>query len=416
MNLGYILKRPIENFYCANSYLAEEFKNYESRRSYEEYLEKYSRNKKYGLYRYLYELHTNKIIIPIDDYTVGELLKDIYGEGNVPYEDGEYTYNVIFMINYFLNNCKIEELAMPGVDIYIGFICDGDVNIDLFRNVGSVHFKCCTDINDYLTWTKAARDVSVPFVSTINKPFSMWSANNKVKHFLNVIEETQDESFQCNKDASRLVLYKGIFDSTNTAATIASEIDYIHYITMRVLYYFMWRQGVVPNGKMINSCKNLKNVGEQIIKYADKDDPCFEMINNGRIRVPEKLKKLHKKLEKYMPFNINIDEFNFNGLIQFINELRNDTKGHGVIQDEMADVIIKILLYYISFIHKFLVLEKFSCMIAKDVCFAGYEGREMEGRTVFFNGEYTPNLLWECKKNNNKYMNFFEGEYIVPSI
>ena len=117
-----------------------------------------------------------------------------------------------------------------------------------------------------------------------------------------------------------------------------------------------------------------------------------------------------------MPFNLNIDEFNFTGLIQFINELRNDTKGHGVIQDEMADVIIKMLLYYISFIHKFLALEKFSCMIAKDVCLAGYEGREMEGRTVFFNGEYTPNLLWECKKNNNKYMNFFEGEYIVPSI
>lgn len=385
--------------------------------SYINYLEKNKKDvSQYNIFRYFYDMDVRAIYLPVSiDYLKDIILKSVEMTEN----DDAWKAYIPATIESYLGS--FPEIVVPGIDVYLGIIGLDDRDYNLYESVNSIHVKGFQDFNDYFTWAKHGSDF--PSISEKFKSFgySDWTEYNKINYFLKVMKDTGDESF-CNSsnDAARMILYKGIYDSKNITASVAAAFDYIYFLVLRVLYYYMWKRDIVPNENIIRSCLNLKYAANKISEYVSEEDPCYENIKNLVIPFPKELRRLHKELRKYTPYDFECDGFSFSGLMSFINSFRNDTKGHGVLEGKMADIILRILLYYISFLHIFLAVDRFECITICDYTKMLYSNDDSDDTSfypnIYFDGYYTPNLLWKCEKNKKRYMNFFEGDYIVPSL
>ena len=128
--------------------------------------------------------------------------------------------------------------------------------------------------------------------------------------------------------------------------------------------------------------------------------------------------KACRRSKKYYGISVVGEDYNFLGLVDILQKIRNRTRGHGVIIGKSGMVLWEILFLYILMLVYLLQMQDFLIEVQGEEVYAGYKGEELICLSPFVIGQNeVPCILHQRKaKKGSEYINYFYGEYTIPDI
>lgn len=186
--------------------------------------------------------------------------------------------------------------------------------------------------------------------------------------------------------------------------------DFIEFILY--IYYYYGKKCTNEEVKL-NHIMSYEDLGKEIDRLFEKHPMNFEY---SKYEVPFDLKNGFKKIKKYFGLEIKGDYINFLGCIMILQQLRNCTKGHGVIIGKSAKALREFLVQSIMFILGLTEFNRFDIIINEDKIKCGYRDIkivDMDPYIILCDKQ--PYILYEEKKRK-EYINYFDGKYAIPEI
>ena len=162
-----------------------------------------------------------------------------------------------------------------------------------------------------------------------------------------------------------------------------------------------------------NFTRNCQN----ILYYMPENAPCYEDLHFRSIKLPPRLKQLHRQLADILCCDIVSDQITFINLAALVGALRNITKGHGYIRGMEAGVLWEILMYDAMMLNRFLHLNEFHIEAYDSVgqVILGYPDAMYHLGSGMTMDHRVPCPLYSVDRRGRLvYMNYFEGKFTVP--
>lgn len=196
----------------------------------------------------------------------------------------------------------------------------------------------------------------------------------------------------------------------NTYKSIMLFFDYLEFLLLNLYYY----------GKKYNK-EDVANT--KIMSYEDLGKEIIRLFSSKNLYVKRESyysssewKKVCRQLKKYFSLDITGDTFNFLGLIMILQQVRNCTKGHGVIVGKSAEVLRTFLIYLTIQICLSFELFYFFYTVVDTKVFAFYHSFEdIDLSPYVFVIDGHPLILYENGKRK-EYIDYFSGNYIISEI
>lgn len=203
--------------------------------------------------------------------------------------------------------------------------------------------------------------------------------------------------------------------------------DYMEFMLSLIHYYYKVKAGEVMEKK--REIYDVKKHGVEILRLS-KGARRGSTLRDEVVDISKPALGLHDKLEKYYSIRVKGLEqleaeklfpdycYNFLGMIDVLQRVRNRTRGHGVIVGKSGYVLWDTLYFYCIMMMHFLDVAHFALEIRGDKVYAGYDDEELICLSPFVIGENDVPLIWHQTKGKQKveYINYFYGEYTIPEF
>lgn len=211
--------------------------------------------------------------------------------------------------------------------------------------------------------------------------------------------------------------YRGIMAHTSELTSFMALMDYMDLVLRLCLYTLMARKGDrAMNRETIPD--DFAQLGNCIISMAQQGTPLGEGIYNTG--VPCRLTGVLKGMEQILHVKLEGQEFRFLGLCDFLYYIRNKTRGHGSVQDNLG-ILWAFALEASLALGRFLRLDIFSFEVRLGLIWAGWGG---EDKVVLDPLAYPkadcPIVAFDPgdrgkKQKDITYIDYFHGRLVTPS-
>lgn len=237
----------------------------------------------------------------------------------------------------------------------------------------------------------------------------------RVKTYRKALKDMGCESVFLNSNSYFVGLFKNAFDHRDTTTSALSFLDFMEFAMLNVQYVLMEMEGTEVAEEV--ETPDFEHMGNYIFEHAKERSVLYERTHYGVITIPEECQNLHKRLQKYLSCEITGAEMDFQSLIQILHQIRLATKNQLIFEKEYIEILWNLLLYYSIMFNRFLDLYNFGIRVDNTKIWAGYiEGYEdgyIRTRKYFVQNEGVPCPVWEIKKGEKKYINYFYKKYVT---
>lgn len=130
-----------------------------------------------------------------------------------------------------------------------------------------------------------------------------------------------------------------------------------------------------------------------------------------------------KKIEVCFGYKIIGDSYNFRGMMSLLNEIRNKTRGHGVLTEANSGSIWNFLVCEMFFLMRSIDVMDFTIYSENGQFFTEHRGVKCCISSLIITEDAMPCIPVSAsgtRKNSSakklRYMNYFSGKYIVPDV
>jgi len=210
--------------------------------------------------------------------------------------------------------------------------------------------------------------------------------------------------------------FQNMFLNTERKLAILAGFDYVDMVLRFVLYHLAVKKNLGFQERLVND--DIQFMGDEIVKLLDEEDCLYETVIQKTVPINDTVENALTILSNYYPLKFEGNEINFSGLMYLIRILRNQTRGHGAIQDAIVDPLWYALYVLFVLFSSMLQVYNFEIQVREDSILTGYS----EDGWVFPMGEYgmissnMPCPLYHIKNSKKEYINYFKGDIIVPHI
>ena len=211
--------------------------------------------------------------------------------------------------------------------------------------------------------------------------------------------------------------FQHMFRSTERRLSILAGFDYVDMILRFVLYHFAVKKGLGFQPRMVDD--DIQYMGAELLKLLDEQDAIHETAVRTTLPINETLRNALLILETYFPLKAEGTQINFTGLVTLLRILRNNTRGHGAIQDSIVDPLWYALYILFVILGDMLQISDFEIRLCDDGSIQTGYGRD---GWLYPMGEYgmlsdhMPCPIYQIKGKKKEYINYFRGDFIVPHI
>ncbi len=210
--------------------------------------------------------------------------------------------------------------------------------------------------------------------------------------------------------------FQNMFRNTERTQAILAGFDYVDMVLRFVLYHFAVKKGLGFQERLVDD--DIQALGEEILQLLDEEDFLYETAVIKTVPVNNTVENALLILSEYFPLKFEGKEINFRGLLFLLRVLRNQTRGHGSIQDAIVNPLWY-ALYVLFVLFSFMLrVDNFEIHAKGDRILTGYSNDGL----VYPMGEYgiissdMPCPLYQIKNNKKEYINYFRGDIIIPNI
>lgn len=210
-------------------------------------------------------------------------------------------------------------------------------------------------------------------------------------------------------------LFRALLLAKELYYSVMLEYDFVEFMLSMVHYYYKAKAGEeIQEGRKI---LEYKEHAVEILRLS-KDTSLGNRLRQEKIHINFELSSLNDTIEKCYGILVVGDEYNFLGLVDILQKIRNRTRGHGVIVGKSGMALWDILFRYSLLLIHFLDMEDFFTVVREGKVYAGYRKQEMICLSPFvIDQNDVPCILHQIKgKNKKEYINYFYGEYAVPDF
>lgn len=210
--------------------------------------------------------------------------------------------------------------------------------------------------------------------------------------------------------------WKQILFSSPLNATLML-FDLIDMQLRSYLYYVL-----LKNGKQIDLRDEMIKISSFIgLGKAIIDNNKNRSINNNfrEIFNIDILFDSVKDFEDCFQVELADQDFNFLGLVFLLNYIRNKTRGHGVLKEEIIKIVLPILFRMAVLINHYLILNQLKLEIVNQTPFITFAGDSIEAKPFIEINDTTSEivLLFSIDaKNKMTYIDYFNGNFYKPTL
>lgn len=209
--------------------------------------------------------------------------------------------------------------------------------------------------------------------------------------------------------------FRSLLYSKELYHSVMLGYDFVEFILSMVHYYYKAKQGEDIREHDILGYK----IHALEILRLSKGMASEEKLHNKKIKIDFlNLSSINDKIKKYYGITVTGDSYNFLGLVDVFQKIRNRTRGHGVIVGKSGYVLWDVIYNFIFMLMYYLDIEDFSIVLMNNKVYAGYKDGELVCLEPFVVAKRdVPCVIYQVKKNGKReYINYFYGEYAIPDI
>ena len=210
--------------------------------------------------------------------------------------------------------------------------------------------------------------------------------------------------------------FHNMFKENARIPSILAGFDYADLLLRFVLYHMAQKRGLGFREDLVDD--NIQFMGDKIAELARPEDCIYRGIADP-VEINVTLRNALALLAGYFPVSLQGDKLSFKGLCMLLRVIRNQTRGHGSIKEEIAEPLWFALYVLLVILGEMLRVQDFQIELTENgKIMTGYFPEKslclMENYSYAKNG--FPCILYECSKNGREYINYFQGDIIVPDI
>ncbi|MBQ7776020.1 MAG: hypothetical protein IJ379_08865, partial [Lachnospiraceae bacterium] len=164
--------------------------------------------------------------------------------------------------------------------------------------------------------------------------------------------------------------FHNMFRNTERKLAILAGFDYVDMVLRFVLYHLAVKKKLGFQERLVDD--DIQFMGDEIVKLLDETDCLYETVVRKTVPVNDTVENALIILEEYFPLKFEGKEINFQGLVYLIRVLRNQTRGHGAIQDAIVEPLWYALYVLFVLFSSMLQVYNFEIQIGEDYILTGY--------------------------------------------
>lgn len=250
-------------------------------------------------------------------------------------------------------------------------------------------------------------------------------ANGKAVNFKDLWALLEHESdyrvdfSQCNNYF--IAMIKEMIFEQSDIRRVMFGFDCLEFM-MRVIAIDLWvRNNGTENPEKYDVPTSFSGIASQIMNNISPDDPQYGSVVSV-CKLTDAAQKCLKEVCIYYGYAADGDEYDLCGIVTLLKEIRNKTRGHGIINKNNSGIVWNFLVCMIYFISRFLKIEDFTFEISGKDVFCGYCASICNVSPLILADNEMPCIPVSVTNSNKRfgavkqYMNFFNGKYIKPDL
>nr|WP_297707338.1 hypothetical protein [uncultured Butyrivibrio sp.] len=224
--------------------------------------------------------------------------------------------------------------------------------------------------------------------------------------------------------------YRNALVFMNAQRSVMALLDYCELILTLSAIYFMKKE---PEEAKLSvkdfTHLRLNDLGMIIKKGAQKDES-FRAVISKKYAVPDEITKALEELKKYVYIDFSGDTVSFMGMLSLLTIIRNKVIAHGILTSSDYDgihesygdnggnsyVVWKILFWISAYLNEYLRIGKLKFNEENGEVIVGYEEKVSAGDLMIVRNEYPLIASKANDKGRITYVNYFNGDMIVPEF
>lgn len=209
--------------------------------------------------------------------------------------------------------------------------------------------------------------------------------------------------------------FQNVFRENERIPSILAGFDYAELLLRFVLYHMAVKSGLGFDETLVDD--NLQFMGDKILELATPEDVIYPYITTS-VDVTVTLHNALAILMEYFPIRTEGDKLSFGGLCMLLRVVRNQTRGHGSIKEEIAEPLWFALYVLLVILGEMLRVQDFRIEIKDGEIMTGYSSAKelLPMKEYGYVSGDLPCVLYQCGKSGREYINYFRGDIIVPEI
>lgn len=217
-----------------------------------------------------------------------------------------------------------------------------------------------------------------------------------------------------------LMIKEMLFESSNIRRVMFG-FDCLEFM-MRVIAINLWvRNNGIEHHEKYAVPSGFSGIACQIINNISPDVPQYTSISYA-YKLPDTAQRCIKEVCMYYGYSTFGDEYDLCGIVTLLKEIRNKTRGHGIINKNNSGIVWNFLVCTLFLISQAMEIENFSFQINGQDVLCGYGDSICNVSPLIWADNCMPCIPVSVTNTSKKscavkqYMNFFNGKYIRPEF
>lgn len=269
---------------------------------------------------------------------------------------------------------------------------------------------------DYRSLCAKHLDKSYAEIKSDNPAIFFRNYNKCVSHIYQSIPRLDNMFYFLPENEMMCCFFQNMFNPNERKTAILAGFDYADMCMRFILYYTLTKHSIPFSPELIKS--DLQALGDAIIQYSHTDDFLYHSITTPMDIINKPVKFALDILSDLYYFDFVGNSITFAGLTNLLRHIRNETRGHGSIRDDIAEPLWHAMYVLLILLSDFLKIYNFKLFVKNDMVFCSYPDDSylynLKDYCLVNNGIACP--MYQCHKKNNEYINYIRGKVFIPEL
>lgn len=221
-----------------------------------------------------------------------------------------------------------------------------------------------------------------------------------------------------DRDLYAMALFRSLMQSTDLHESVMLGFDYVDFLLASVHYYYKVKHR--DQREYPGHILSIVDHGSELLRLTgqEPEDSVDFQLPRDTLPLENLLGTQHcyQEAGRYFDLDIQGTELNLFGMLRILQEVRNHTRGHGVIAGRSGLALWDLLFHDIILLEPYLRMEQFHWELRDGRVFCGYGDSFLPMEPYMIAQDGLPCLLFEQRRDQREYINYFTGEYTIPEI